>query len=663
MNNVTDQRNHKDAEPNANQAQSFVQAWARDSRTGEPIYIMELGPTRRGNHCGCECPSCDQPLTAVNAAKSEYIKRPHFRHPHGAGKSECMYLSARLAALQLLRDAGVMELPARRVAGKVVGLSGTQHEVWIVHPAERVKIRHFDFRDRAAALITLDDGRQLFFNLFGSAICTEDGNVIPSIYLDLDDSEMAGLGPEELRKRASLVPNHLCWNSHWNDTDLKMRADTAAMERAIDLMDLEGDFHTELTGVEEKFRRETLLHLEVKKILSEVQHIRVPGIQCHTLRTADDGHDIEEFKEFPSEFIPLLSVTLEQRFGRLIPDVTAKTPDEHGGVLLIEVTVTNPIRRERQAHIQNSHVPVLEVDLSRAGGLITRSELRNLLIDDIEFKCWLCHPKAQQCQQELEAAVDKKIQTLNWAIQEREAKCLAARQASVEQIAHDYLLAILQYETLARVSLIEDFERLNRLREKVGFHAQLLGLRGYPEAADRELTGTRSQIIPRILAIKNGGGVGYELDSTMGVMNAIRQARPENRKFHTIYLIAEAVYRREDSPDRPAWYHNWVEEIKRSIVLEEKMYVRPRRYDRLIALLFPEMLVNLAKPFGTEDFIPKSKARTTVSTQGTTHSANTEHTSPSSVGMEHFESLWLMGRELEQWKLTHPNAAREFFNR
>ena len=136
-------------------AQSHVQAWARDSLTGEPVYIMELGEHRRGGKCGCECQSCDLPLTAVNAAKSEYIKRPHFRHPNGGEKSECMFLAARLAALQLLREQGVFELPARRVSGKVLGLSGTQHEVWIEHPAERIKIRDFDFRDKASALITL----------------------------------------------------------------------------------------------------------------------------------------------------------------------------------------------------------------------------------------------------------------------------------------------------------------------------------------------------------------------------------------------------------------------------------------------------------------------------------------------------------------------------
>ena len=112
-----------------------VMAWARDIKTGEPVYILELDVTRTGSNCDCECPSCNLPLTAVNAAKSEYIKRPHFRHPDGAEKSDCMYLSARLAALQLLRDQGFILLPKRQQSGNSVGLSGTQYEAWVDHPA------------------------------------------------------------------------------------------------------------------------------------------------------------------------------------------------------------------------------------------------------------------------------------------------------------------------------------------------------------------------------------------------------------------------------------------------------------------------------------------------------------------------------------------------
>ena len=162
-----------------------VMAWARDIKTGEPVYILELDVTRTGSNCDCECPSCNLPLTAVNAAKSEYIKRPHFRHPDGAEKSDCMYLSARLAALQLLRDQGFILLPKRQQSGNSVGLSGTQYEAWVDHPAKRVAIRNFDFSDKASAVLTLDDGRRLRFTLFGDGASTTDsGDLIANIRLN-----------------------------------------------------------------------------------------------------------------------------------------------------------------------------------------------------------------------------------------------------------------------------------------------------------------------------------------------------------------------------------------------------------------------------------------------------------------------------------------------
>lgn len=661
MDQIADWQLTPDTPTGTDRTQSHVQAWARDSLTGEPVYIMELGEQRRGGKCGCECQSCDLPLTAVNAAKSEYIKRPHFRHPHGAEKSECMFLAARLAALQLLRVQGVFVLPARRISGKVLGLSGTQHEVWIEHPAERIRIRDFDFRDKASALITLDDGRQLRFQLIGSGSRSDDGQVIASVFIDLKDLSLAALSPKELRQRTTLVPDGLCWQSHWRDDELQKQANDAAMAKAVDLMDIEGEYRAELDGVEQKFRRETLLHLEVKRILSEARQIRVPGIQCLVHRTADDGHDIKKSFDFPSLTIPLLEVALEKRFGRMIPDVTARTSKEHGGVLLIEVTVTNTIQQQREEQIQGGNVHALEIDLSRTGGMISRPELRDLVIEGIELKRWLCHPDAGLCQQELEAEVEVQIQERNRAIQDRESARQLILKTPIETIAGSYLDAIHRYQTCARNGAAADFDEITGLLQEISIHAERLAVHGFHEAKDEDLFGARSQMVPRILSIKNGGGVGYELDSTMGIMNAIKQAQVQNRKYHTIYLIAEAVYRKDDAPRPPAWYQAWVEEIKRSIEAGDKMYVRTRRYDQLLSLLFPEMRDGLKKSFGTEDYVPKRKVNPVPQIgQHSMQGAGLPSFWPWD-GDNRSENFWLKGRELDQWMKNNPAAARDFF--
>lgn len=598
--------------------QSHVQAWARDSLTGEPVYILQLGRDRKGKKSRCECQSCDLPLLAVNAGKTEYINRPHFRHPNGAEKTECLYLAARLAALELLRTHGVFELPARRVLGRVTGLSGMLHEVWVEYPAERIKIRNFDFQDKASAVITLDDGRQLRFQLIGSGSLSDDGQVIPSVYLDLKDAAFAGMSPEELCQRTTLVPEGLCWHSHWNDADLQRQANDAAQARAVDFVDVEGEYLQELESIEPKFRRETLLHLVVKKILSEAKQIYVPEIRCFISRTAEDGYELEKTFNFPSQMILLADVALEKRFGNLIPDVTAKTALDDGGLLLIEVTVTNTITAERLEQIRNGKVPALEIDLSSFGGLISRSVLRDLVIEDLRAKRWLCHPKSDLIWQEMTEAIDAELKERNDGIQRKEeAQQLAlqlVRKTSVDDVAKDYLNAIYLYER-HRNSRVSSEDKIASLYGNITIQAKRLEHHGFGAAMDDELFGSRAKIIPRILAIKNGGGVGYELDSTMGIMNAIKQTQSHNRTFHTLYLIAEAVYRKtRDFTNPDAWYLAWIAEIKRSIHSGEKMYVRTRRYDSLLSLLFPEMRVRLEASFGTENHVPNRKTNLLLQT-------------------------------------------------
>ena len=356
-------------------------------------------------------------------------------------------------------------------------------------------------------------------------------------------------------------------------------------------------------------------------------------------------------------------MVLEKRFGRLIPDVTARTAEEHGRVLLIEVTVTNVIDRDRQEQIRANNMPTIEIDLSRVGGLISRAELRELVISDIECKRWLCHPKAELCQQELESAANAELQDRNSVIRALEEERLSILAIPVSTIARDYLDAIEQHQTVARNGRIEDFDEISRLLGEISFHAKRLAVHGFAEANDHDLLGSRSQIIPRILAIHHGGGVGYELDSTMAIMNAIKQAQVQNRRFHTIYLIAVNVYQKLEASNPPTWYQAWIEEIKKSIEAGEKTYVRPRKFDQLLSLLFPEMAMGLGKTFGTEDYVPNRKA---VSSRQMPRSSPPEASSSPFWPWDRSDmrnSYWLEGRELEQWKRNYPTSARNFFGK
>lgn len=251
--------------PDARQALAdLVMAWARDSVTGEPRYILELDADHRGGKCGCECPSCGKPLVAVNAAKAEFLRRPHFRHPDGAPRDECLVLAARAAALRQLHEDGWLDLPRRRMSARVAGLSGEFHEAWVELAPVRIHISQIDYRDRATAVVTLDDGRQLRVDLTGTPgihdHATPDGQITPTVYLAISDPELAALTPDELRRRARLQPIEMCWAAHWDDPELLRRAEAAARGRAHFYFDDVPDGLVLPEGLDPTLRRETVLH-------------------------------------------------------------------------------------------------------------------------------------------------------------------------------------------------------------------------------------------------------------------------------------------------------------------------------------------------------------------------------------------------------------------
>ena len=541
-----------------------IMAWARDSATGEPVYVRELNKSRTGAKCGCECPSCDLPLTAVNAAKAQYFKRPHFRHPKGAEKSDCMYLSARLAALQLLREQGVLLLPRRELSAHVIGLSGVKYEAWVALPPERVRIRDFNFQDKVAAVLTLDDGRQLRIRLTGTGSLgtsmDSDGYPIPTILLEVNDLAVASMSPEELRSRITLVPDNLCWLSHWSDQVLQSQALEDARLRADELLDLAPSDTSVLEGVEPKFRRETLLHLEVKRILFEAKEIRVPALQAMASKTANNGKTVERHWERPSELIPLLEVHLEQRLGRVTPDVIAKVAAEYGELMMIEVTVTNQINDGRLVRIRDKNIPALEINLSLSGGLISRRDLQKWVVHGLETKRWLHHPDIQLQTQLLENEVEARVYAIESEEHEAQERRRCVLATPPNEIAQDYLKAVFSYAEYDREEVCDKPARdvIELAKKHVTAEAGKLAIHGYPEAVDMQLIGGRQDIIPRLLSIQLGKGVGYRLDSTLNIMNAIKQSSNNNCSNHTIYLIAEKAYRSAHASVPPKWYTAWV---------------------------------------------------------------------------------------------------------
>jgi len=576
-------------------------AWARDIASGEPIYILELDATRTGGDCACECPSCDLALVAINAAKEKYRKRPHFRHPNGAEKSECMFLSARLAALHLLREQGVLMLPGRRISARIAGLSGFEYEAWVEMPPERVHVRDFNFHDKVAAILTLDDGRKLRIQLIGTGASPTSldsaGLPIPTVILDLQDMTIASMSPEDLRSRITLVPENLCWVNHWSDPDLQAQAQEGARRLAAELLDFDPEDESLLSGADAEFRHETLLHFEVKRILAESKEIQVPALIAVVTKHADRSMPVNLIWSRSSELIQFFDVMLEQRFGRVIPDVMTKVSDQYGA-MMIEVTVTNQISDERLARIRELNMPALEINLSQSGGRISRADLKTLVIHGINTKRWLHHPEIAIQEQILEAKVDAKIEELRQEKAER-ARVMAM---PLQAVATEYLNAVSAFAKshYDKGEFESIHDAIDEKKKAVILMAENLAIHGYPGASDPQLIRAQRGIIPRLLSIQSGCSITNPDASTLDVMNEIRCDNfAENCRNITIYLMAENAYRTIRLADLPDWFTRWVNDIKQSIGAGEGFYLREGTLDKLLALLFPEIAPGLAKGYGS----------------------------------------------------------------
>lgn len=353
--------------------EELVMAWARDAATGEPRYILELDAQHRGAKCGCECPSCGLPLTAVNAAKTVFVRRPHFRHPEGAERSECLVLAARAAALRQLQEDGWLELPRRRMSATATGLSGEVHEAWVERPSERLRVTNFDFRDRAVAMLTLEDGRLLRVELTGTAnsaaglVLDADGHPVPTITLALDDPSLAGMAPDELRRRLQLLPDSLCWRSHWSDEDLLAEATAAARREALFYFD-EVPEGLELPSevLAPALKRQSVLHYEVMRLLAEAKLLQVPGWEVRVEQLLPDGKVVSRSDRAAPDRLTLSEVRLEKRFGNIVPDVTCDAVSTESGLsigpLFIEVTVANAITEDFPHLGFGSHGSLIEFD-------------------------------------------------------------------------------------------------------------------------------------------------------------------------------------------------------------------------------------------------------------------------------------------------------------
>lgn len=381
---------------------ALVLAWASDRTTGVARYITEV---QRGLACNCVCPACGHPLEAVNPTKTTFgprEKRPFFRHYRGQERRNCRVLASRLALQRELAGAGVFNLPGRALQRTLPGASGVAYEGRAGRSPERCAVRHVHFRDDVLAVLVLADGRELEVHARGS-VDPSGTSGAAAIAIDLTADEAAHLDPTELRARLFLRPESIVWLCHWADAELARAAEAAARAEAVEAMDEPAD-----PAIPGEWMRESALHGAVKAIIAAELRMHLPPLRVCVARESWGLRATRDWSQ-PAKEVFFTSVALEQRLGRVIPDVVARAGEHE---LLIEVTVTHPVSDIKRERLAALGLPVLEIDLRNGCGRVTRSELRDLVLNDHCCKRWVFHPRAEKIHAELSATVAEDLQKL-----------------------------------------------------------------------------------------------------------------------------------------------------------------------------------------------------------------------------------------------------------
>lgn len=574
----------------------LTMAWAVDVATNQPRYILELDAAQKGNKCNCKCPSCNLPVMAINAGKSSWKRRPHFRHPKGAARERCLLIAARRAVEAMFARQHQIVLPRRRRSRDVEGLSGQYFNAWIERPVEKISIRNCAFVDEARAILTLDDGRRLVVQLAGRGRSGDDGNSDHSltalIEIRVDDPAVADMPPDEILSRLALSWAQGCWIRHWADEAMDAEAEAEARVKAGAALDwLEGsDLPDNLTPLE---RRETLLHREVKAILERERRIRVPAVHATAEWQYANGKLVTRKWSQAETELTLTSVQLEVHLGRSVPDVIASwaTEDGRSHSMLIEVTVTNPLTTERIERLSSFGLPAMEIDISRMGGVVTQEEFTRLVVDEVAGKSWLYHPSIKEERDHL--LVILQAEEAQYIKEGERRNAILAVPAS--EWASRYLDAVRRRwrEQLAFGDSRPDTEGWLQAQHDIGDAIVGLVEHGYPASQLDEHVLRR--LVARILSFHDNTSIDYQVD-TWGIINSILCDGSEAKKWHTMYLIALKAYPPTLSAPHLRKLKAWRSEVVASIRKGEDSYVRDSTYDRLMGLLFPEMQRGLDYP-------------------------------------------------------------------
>lgn len=600
-------------------------AWAVDKQSGEPVYVGKLGGEHTGLRCNCICPACDARLQAVGVGHADPRRAPFFRHHQAEQGPGCKFRMAEMAALRLLFQSGLIEIPAPRKHSEYRGASGR------LYPAERVgeaieeAVVERRLISAAQAILTLASGRQVALVLRGHQDVGELGSVFAVIEVQVSDPEVALLSPEEILARSELRGEWLHLVKHHNDQQVQQLADDAARAQAAELYDIDP---TELglpVGATAKQASESLIHWAVKDALLRLGTLMAPGFHGSASATAMDGtlHTVEV--TVPPTMLRVSDVVDEVLLDGYKPDILCSATAVSGDLgqfrLVVEVALTSKVTATKLALVERDGLACIELDVRRfaeGSQRVPLSRLVELVRTDLACKAWLHHPQIGAWMRLAQAKAEQ-------ARDEADRRAAAARQAALAERRREEERARAEARTAERkaswVSTLGREQTLQELRlvlERRWASEMLITSNGmtWDEGEFEQLA--QSNLAPHRLGrlITAQGGVAWRLSEIVKCIRGERQSldlsavvgvdyglmRWDLEPWLGLFYLAIEHYKVDVEADQVAEHLAGSQAVLASLRSGKAVHARPGGYDEVLTGLFPELRDVLELELGTLEY-------------------------------------------------------------
>lgn len=629
-----------------------VMAWATRTATNALVWIGQLSADDKGEACGCHCPSCLQPLQAVNPGITSLFlddgrrrPRPHFRHASGAAgahPSACRLKVARLLALDLLTKTGWIDLPdlirTRSVSGRIGAAAR-----WAGH---RVGVVSSQWIDQTHCAFVTNDGKRLLVKVTGSLfVSTGTGLAEPGdlgsepgapgqatydgvLTLQVDDPELAKLSTEELLARLQPISSGLCWNSHWEDASLQRQLDAQEAGSPEDAEGLTDDDLQALLDTAQAhglLGSESLLHFVVKRLVLRSGSLLVPANEAwlpvppgrNRGSWGSDPYDPQKpLLRWPARVLMLSRPRMEDRsLEGIVPDLVVAMAAKPGPQFSpahdatleaegepfdvhVEVVVSNPVSAQKLDRIRALDIACLVIDVNavqgiRQEGRIHVTQLRRAVITTVQGKRWLHHPAFAAASEPLIAQAERERRELAETERKKRQQAQQLASMSAQEVGAAVINLAERYWAMTGGEA-DDYTNMSvRIERGFAEMAKKLDRAMPPDIMTLVRRGTSPVSWVLALARGHGDGAAYKRTTTAWqVINAAMNMTPSHRagRYFSFIAAAAVAYPVLMTDSQRERFDHWVAMMQASIDANEDTYARDSAHDAFMFVMFPPLL-------------------------------------------------------------------------